>query len=233
MKGEVEVVRSAMILLLVAVLSACSNKPQLHSSLQHHNTGLEEGQLAKYGLAFITPGTVTGQEEDKQSLALNFSDVLIKKMPEVHVVTLPETLGAVNRNGLTDEYKQMYKNYSNTGIFARESLRKVGEVAGARFLIQLNLADFGRRTEKRWGFSGIRVLATKTTHIRLFAQIWDSYEGVIVWEGGHELSYAYDTVKERPITFQAIVEESAKHLIAKMPGQKNKLPGPDVETGKE
>lgn len=220
------VVRRLSILFLVSMLCACSTKPQLHYSLQHHNTGLEEGQLEKFGVAFITPGTVTGQEEDKQSLALNFTDVLIRKMPGVHVVTLPETLGAINRNGMANDYKQMYKNYSSTGIFALESLRKVGEVVGARYLIQLNLADFGRRTEKRWGFSGIRILATKTTSIRLFVQIWDSHEGTIVWEGSHELSYAYDTVKERPVTFQAIVEEAAKNLIAKMPGQEESVTQP-------
>jgi hypothetical protein len=216
-------------LLLVGILCACSNQPQLHSSIQHHNTGLKAGQLEKHGLAFVTPATVTGQEEDKQTLALGFSEVVIRKMPRVRCVTLPETLGAVNRSGLTDEYKHMYQNYSKTGIFAREALRKVGEVAGARYVIQLNLADFGRRTDKRWGFAGIRVLGTKTTHIRLFVQIWDSQEGNIVWEGAHELSYAYDTVKEKPVTFQAVVEEAASNLIDRLPGQKGAASGIQAE----
>jgi hypothetical protein len=210
-------IRSITILLVIGILSACSHKPQLHSSLQHRNTGLEAGQLEEYGLAFVTPSTVTGQEEDKQTLALIFSQTLINTMPQVRCVTLPETLSAVNRNDLTMEYKEMYQNYSKTGIFAKESLQKVGEVAGARYVVQLNLADFGRRTDKRWGFSGIRVLATKTTHIRLFMQIWDSQEGDIVWEGGHELSYAYDTVKEKPVTFQKVVEEAAENLLNNLP----------------
>jgi len=210
-------IRRITILLFIGILSACSYKPQLHSSLQHHNTGLEAGQLEKHGLAFMTPSTVTGQEEDKQSLALIFSDVVIKKMPRVRCVTLPETLSAINRGELTDEYKQMYQNYSTRGIFARESLRKVGEVAGARYVIQLNLADFGRRTEKRWGIAGIRVFATKTTHIRLFMQIWDSQEGNIVWEGSHELSHGYGTVQEKPVTFQKVVEESASALLDQIP----------------
>lgn len=218
-------IRSITILLFIGMLGACSNKPQLHSSFQHRNTGLEAGQLEKHGMAFVTPATVTGQEEDKQTLALIFSEVVIQKMPKVRVVTLQETLSAVNRSGLTMEYKEMYQNYSKTGIFARESLQKVGEVAGARYVVQLNLADFGRRTEKRWGFSGIRVLATKTTHIRLFMQIWDSQEGNIVWEGGHELSHAYDTVKEKPVTFQKVVEEAATNLLKNLP----QLPQPKTE----
>jgi hypothetical protein len=199
------------------MLGACSNTPQLHSSLQHHNTGLKAGQLEAHGLAFVTPATVTGQEEDKQTLALGFSEVVIRKMPNVKCVTLPETLGAVNRSSLTDEYKQMYQIYTKTGIFSRETLRKVGEVTGARYIAQLNLADFSRVAQRRWGFAGIRVLETKATNIRLFLQIWDSWEGVIVWEGGHELSYAYDTVKEKPVTFQAVVEEAASNLIEYFP----------------
>jgi hypothetical protein len=210
-------IRSITILLFIGMLGACSYKPQLHSSFQHRNTGLEAGQLEKHGMAFVTPATVTGQEEDKQTLALIFSQVVFNKMPQVPCVTLPETLSAVNRNNLTMEYKDMYQDYSKTGIFAKESLRKIGEVAGARYVVQLNLADFGRRTEKRWGFSGIRLLATKTTHIRLFMQIWDSQKGNIVWEGGHELSYAYDTVKERPVTFQKVVEAAAENLLNNLP----------------
>ncbi len=200
----------------MGVLVACSTTPQLHSSIQHRNHGLKPGQLEAHGLAFVTPSTITGKEEDKQILALAFSEVLIKRLPKVRCVTLPETLGAINRNGLTAQYKQMYLDYAQTGIFSRDTLSKVSAATGVRYFAQLNLADFSRFSQGRWGFAGIRVLATKVTNIRLFLQIWDASEGSIVWEGVQELSIAYDTTTEKPVTFKEIVEEAAHNLVDRL-----------------
>ena len=128
-------------------------------------------------------------------------------------MTLPETLGAINRNGLTGEYKQMYLDYAQTGIFTRDTLSRVSTVSGARYLAQLNLADFSRFSQGRWGVAGIRVLATKATNIRLFLQIWDGTDGSIVWEGMQELSLSYDTTTEKPVTFKEAAEEAARNLV--------------------
>ena len=50
-------------------LSACSTTLQVYSSPEHETLRLRQGDLRDGGLAFLTPSTVTGQEEDKQSLA--------------------------------------------------------------------------------------------------------------------------------------------------------------------
>lgn len=173
--------------------------------------------MQTYGLAFITPSTVTGQEEDKQALALTFAEVLVAERPAVRCVTLPETLGAINRAGLAEEYKVMYEDYRDTGIFKRDILRKVGEATGTRYLVQLKLAGFVQGSQNRWGFLGIRMLDTKYASIRLFLQIWDSEDGTIAWEGNEELNYAFDTSRERAVTFKTVVETTARNLIAHLP----------------
>jgi len=205
-------------IVLILTLAGCSTTPQLHSSLQFRNTGLQAGQLRAHGLAFITPATATGKEEDRQILALTFSQELLKDLPKVRCVSLPETLGAINRAGLTAEYKQMYQDYRQTGIFPHEIVSRVGQAAGARYLAQLNLADFSRNSQGRFGVAGLRVMQTKGTDIRLLLQIWDSEEGAIVWEGVQELNYSYDTITEEPVTFNTVVAEAARRLIARLPG---------------
>ena len=55
--------------------------PQYHSSIQHRALTLQPQDLERHGLAFITPSTVTGQEEEKQAVALTFSEILIKSAP--------------------------------------------------------------------------------------------------------------------------------------------------------
>ena len=49
------------LVVIASVLSACSLN-QTHSTVDHQTFSLGKGDLVKYGLAFITPSTVTGQE---------------------------------------------------------------------------------------------------------------------------------------------------------------------------
>lgn len=208
--------RTAFLLCLTFTLAACTSH-KIHSVTQHNAISLVENDLAIAGVAFITPSTVTGQEQDKQALALIFSDVLKEKRPDIHTVSLPETLGSVNRAGLTDEYTNMFKDYRITGILNRDILQKIGSVTGSRYLVQLKLASFKQESQGRWGFFGYRIMVTKSARIRVFFQIWDSLDGSIAWEGSQELNYANDTTSEEPITFKTVVNKTANNLIARLP----------------
>lgn len=197
------------------LLSGCATS--IYSNSHHHNSGLNLGQLQIDGLAFLTPSTVTGQEEDKQALALIFSDVLKELYPKVRYVSLPETLSAINNQGLTDEYRMMYDQYRYTGIFRRDTLQKIGKAAGVRYVAQLKLAGFEQGTEGRFGFLGWRLVDTKFAKVRLFMQIWDSANGTIVWEVTHEMNFAFDTVQESNVTFRSVVESSARDVLRRLP----------------
>jgi hypothetical protein len=201
---------------LALFCSGCS-LDQIHAEHQVSDIALEPGDLEAHGLAFITPSTVTGQEEDKQSLAFVFANVLKAARPDVRVVTLPETLSAINQAGIADEYKLMYADYRDTGIFKRDTLRKVGTVTDARYLAQLKLSNFSQRSQGRFSLLGLRLFQTKEANIRLFLQIWNSDNGAIVWEATEELNYAWDTGREKPVTFKIVVEEIARNLVAQMP----------------
>jgi len=202
--------------LVVALSGGCSTN-QIHSMVQYEDISLVSNGLETHGLGFITPSTVTGQEQDVQSLAFIFSRVLEKERPDIRVIGLPEALSAVNQAGLSDEYKQMYVDYSDTGIFKKNLLRKVGKVIGARYLAQLKLSSFSQNSKGRFNFLGLRLLQTKEANIRLFFQIWNSETGAIVWEGTEEVNYSWDTTSEKPVTFQLIVEEIARNLVSKLP----------------
>src|SRR5450631_1997741 len=105
-------------LALAGLQTGCSTV-QTHITVEDSAISLQAGQLQEHGLAFITPSTVTGQEEDKQALALIFTKVLVDLRPKTRTVTLPETLSAINRAGLTEDYKRMFNDYRDTGIFNR------------------------------------------------------------------------------------------------------------------
>ena len=205
-----------LFLFLFLFLTACTNTA-IFSNASDHNYNLNVQSLQRDGIAFLTPSTVTGQEEDKQALAFIFTDTMKVLRPDIRQIALPQTLNAVNSSNMTDDYLQMYVQYSQTGIFKFETLQKIGEVTNTRYVIQIKLAGFEQGSRGRWGLLGFRLLETKHAKIRLFVQIWDTATGTIAWEAVHEMNYATDTYSEENITFRTIVEASAQELVKRLP----------------
>ena len=208
---------------LALLLNACANQ-QLQTQTQQNipttqvlPISLQSEDLRNGGIAFITPSSITGQEEDRQALALAFTEVLLKMRPDLRVITLPQTLSAVNRQGLTREYRQMFEDYRLTGIFDRETLQKVANVTKTRYLVQLKLGAFRQESKSRFSMLGLRVLETKTSTIRQFLQIWDSQDGSVAWEGAQESTVSHESLAEEYVSMKSIVQESARDLVAHLP----------------
>jgi hypothetical protein len=199
------------------LLAGCTTGSQVHPTTLHKNLSLPPGALQQYGIAFLTPSTVTGQEQDQQTAALIFAEQMRVQLPAVRVISLPESLGAINRAGLAPEYRKMVEAYRDTGIFPREMLTKVGSAIGTRYLVQLKLAAFSQDMRERLSILGVRLFQTLHANIRLYMQIWDAETGTIAWEGSEEMSYAYDSSAELPVTFRRVVEEAAQQLIQNLP----------------
>ena len=203
--------------LTMMLLSGCAVVHQTHATTQASTINLDPQVLQATGIAFITPSSATGQEEDRQAVALAFTEELKRDRPDLRVVSLPTTLGAINRAGLASEYKQMFEDYRLTGIFNRETLLKISHATGARYLAQLKLGGFRQESKNRWGLLGVRMLETKTTFLRLYLQVWDGENGSIAWEGAQELSSAQESLQEDAVSFKTAVEQSAKELLARFP----------------
>lgn len=206
-----------MAVLMMWLLSGCSTTKQLYPTTQVRVISLESKPLKASGIAFITPTSVTGQEEDKQALALTFAEALKLARPDLRIVHLSETLGAINMAGLSEEYRKMYEESRLSGILSLDTQRKVAHTIGVRYLAQLKLGGFQQVSQNRWGFLGIRMVQTESTTLRLYFQIWDSENGTIAWEGAQELTFSIDTLKSAPISFNAAIEKSANELIARLP----------------
>lgn len=201
----------------VAVCLSCATVPQTYKSFHHRSYTLMPQDLQSSGVAFITPSTVTGQEEEKQAVASLFTEVLSKKRPDIPLMTLPQTLSAVNRAKIAVNYKDMFEDYRNTGLFNLDSLRDVGKATNKRYLAQLKLSGFSQWSDGRLGVFGLRLVKTQTARLRLVFQIWDSHDGSIAWEAMEELEYSEDTMMERTVTLRTIMEKAATDLVDCLP----------------
>jgi hypothetical protein len=205
------------LLVATALVAGCSTEPVYYPTLQEQAISLRKGDLEADGIAFITPSTITGQEQEKEAVALTFTDVLKSRRPALRVSTLAETLGAVNKAGLADSYKRMYEEYRDTGLFSADTLRRVGAATGLRYVGQLKLQAFNEGSKNRFGFLGLRLIETQYADVRLFFQVWDSRDGSIAWEAMQELRIVRETSTEEPVMLRRILEHSAGELIAKLP----------------
>jgi hypothetical protein len=211
---------TTLLLLTLTVTGGCANLEQIYSSTRHENLGLQPGDLEAHGIAFISTSASTGREEDRQAAALLFAQVLRERYPGLRVVSLSETLGKVNAAGLADAYIDMFDDYRDTGLLRRDVLAQLGDASGARFLGQLKLSAFAQETHTRFGALGFRIVNTKVARARIYFQIWDSRTGSIAWEGVEELVRSDETTRESQVTFDSVIEESARNLIERLPGHR-------------
>lgn len=199
------------------LLGGCAASPQIYPTVRERNLSLRPGDLEAHGIAFITPSAATGQEEERQAIALVFAETLREQRKNVRVLALAQTLGAINQAGLADAYRQMYAYHRETGLFKADILNQVGKATGVRYLAQIQVQGFGQSAKERFGALGFRIVETKTAAVRLFFQIWDSREGTVAWEATEEVHYSYDTVTEEQLTLPRVVGQAAQDLIAKLP----------------
>jgi hypothetical protein len=201
----------------VALLAGCASGGIYYPTVHEQVISLGKGDLETAGIAFITPSTVTGQEQEKEAVALTFADVLKEKRPALKVTTLAETLGAINKAGLGEAYKRMYEEYRDTGLFAAEPLRRIAQATGARYIAQLKLQGFNQGSRNRFGLLGLRIVDTQHADVRLFFQIWDSRDGTIAWEALQELRIARESMTEEPLMLRRVLEQAARELVARLP----------------
>lgn len=216
MPGWRNAIAGAIALASLAGLGGCFTA-QVYPTVQERVISLKPGQLESYGIAFITPSAATGQEEEKQVVAFIFADVLARRRERVRVVSLAESLNAINKAGLSDPYKRMYEDYRDTGLLKRDVLEQLGRTTGSRYIAQIKLQGFGQGAKERFGIFGLRIVETRYASVRVFLQIWDSSDGTIAWEGMQEILYARDRVSEEPVTFRTAVTRTAEELVERLP----------------
>lgn len=207
-----------LVLVLSVALAGCGSMlPQVDAKITHKEIALDPADLSAGGIGFLTPSAATGREADKQALALSFATRLEADRTDIRVVPLPAILSAVNAAELDQDYKQMFRDYLETGILDGALLKRIGEIGQVRYLAQLNLASFEQGSRSRFSLVGLRFVDTKQANIRVFLQIWDSQSGAVAWEGGGEVNYAFESVTERPVTFQQVSATAADRIYAGLP----------------
>jgi hypothetical protein len=221
-------IRLAGVLCLAWVVAGCGglrhagDRPAgeaLAQSGKETKTDSQSLALQAGGLAILTPTAASGHEEDRQTVAMIFATALAEQRPDLSAIPMATALSAINAAGLADTYAHMYLAYKDTGLFDAALVHRIGQAIGARYLVQLKLASFDQSGGGgMFSFMGLSLGHQQTATVRLFAQLWDSVEGRIVWERSNEASERKRSlIRTRTIKMEDVVKSDAEALIKELP----------------
>ena len=200
------------------LLAGCSSNPVYYPTLQEQVISLRKGDLENAGIAFITPSTVTGQEQEKEAVALTFTDVLKRERPGAQGGHARRDARRGQPGRPCGHLQTHVRGVRATPDFSRR--RRCGGSApqpGRAISAQIKLQAFNQSAKNRFGLLGLRLVETQYADVRLFFQIWDARDGSIAWEAMQELRISRESTTEEPVMLRKILEHSARDLVAKLP----------------
>ncbi len=157
------------------------------------------------------------QEIYRQTLAGLLYTVLKKEPGAPKILPLDIVQSSINRNALWSDFHLMYSEYRVTSVLRKDILSKIGEAAGARYLLLPRLLRFQSETFDRATVLGISFLRTRQSSVDIHAELWDAKTGEKVWEGASEGTVASEVVRGRAASFMAVAENACESLASKMP----------------
>jgi len=136
-----------------------------------------------------------GQEAYRRPMADQMSIAVTSAMGEGTFLDWRQTMEGLNAADLSDAYQSLIATYRETAILRRETVSKLGQALGVRYLLFVSLEEFHKKSSTSYSvFSGMQT--TRKAQVNAFCQVWDCLTGDVVWEGaaaansqGGELTY--------------------------------------------
>jgi hypothetical protein len=139
---------------------------------------------------------------------------LAQGSPPIRVVPMPEVLNRLTDRGLAEEYGEVLAGYGRSGIPERERLQRIGAALGSRYLLQPGLAEFNQSLVDKFEFTGLKIVKTRISALRLWLQVWDTQTGHILSESTGELTVAASVVsQDRTVSLDDIAQKLWSRII--------------------
>jgi len=208
--------RWALVALWVLVVAGCT--PLYTWDINTNSTvrppSFDVGELSRQPVA--TVGLVAAGGLAGYSTALSHALVaaLAEASPPIRAVPSHEIANAVNDRGLASEYTELLAGLARNGIMERERLQRIGSALGFRYLLLPGLAQFDHAILDRFEITGIKVIRTRVTILRVWLQLWDMQTGHILWESAGEVATSSEVLRhERIVPLDDIAQKLWRRMI--------------------
>ena len=180
--------RGSCVTLVLVLLAGCE-PPSLSDTYATSTAkpkSLDTSELVRTPVvvfAFQTPGNLQGFGP---TLSYALSGALAQVVPQIREIPTNETLNRLTDAGLATEYADLRAGFARNGILDRQSLRRIGQGLGSRYVLLPGLAQFEESILDKFEAVGIKLVRNRVTTLRLWLQLWDSETGHILWESSGE-----------------------------------------------
>jgi hypothetical protein len=204
---------------MVAVMTGCSSSIygwQVRTSSSGFSPSFDPGVLGQEPVAVLAALTMPGLRGNEVGLDYMLGEVLHRVAPQIRIVSQQQTVTKINQQGLAQEYAQMRTDAEQSHILNHESLKKIGEVIGARFVFQPRLAAFTQNMYDRWTFPafGVVISQTRQSDVRISVQLWDVKTGELLWGSMAEGTMQSEAFAKNPVFLEDTFRVTLGSIIA-------------------
>jgi hypothetical protein len=140
-------------------------------------------------------------------------EALAQANPPMLAQPIPDTLNALNQQGLTAEYADLLSGFARSGVLERKPLQSLGSALRSRYVLLPGLAGFDEVLTDSFEISGLKIVRSRITTLRLWLQLWDTQAGRLLWESAGEARVASELLRpDRTVPF----DETAEKLWLRM-----------------
>jgi len=166
-------------------------------------TTLAPGRLAILGVV-----TTPGLQGFGAPLSHALTAALAEVSPSLRLISTRETVNALNDDGLAAHYADLMSGFSRSGILDRKVLKTVGRAVRSRYVVLPGLAEFRETILDRFEISGLKIVQSRISTLRLWMQLWDTDTGRMLWEASGEASAASQLLRPgRTVPFDEIARK--------------------------
>jgi hypothetical protein len=147
------------------------------------------------------------------ALSYALDAALAQVTPPLPARPIPDTLNALNQQGLAAEYAELLSGFSRSGVLDRKRLQALGSALRSRFVLLPGLAGFDEVLADSFEISGLKIVRSRITTLRLWLQLWETQTGRLLWESAGEARVASELLRpDRTVPF----DETAQKLWMRM-----------------
>jgi hypothetical protein len=207
------------LLLTVAVMSGCSSSIygwQVRTSSTTFAPSFDPATMTREPVAVFGALTMPGLRGNEVGLDFMLAEILNRVAPQIQIVRPQYSISQINQQGLAADYTQMRADAEQSHILAREPLRKLGTIIGARYVFQPRLAAFTQTMYDRWTFPGFGVVVSQTrqSNLRMSVQLWDTKTGELLWASMAEGTMQSEAFAKDPVYLEDTMRVTLGSIVA-------------------
>lgn len=205
------------VITIIIFLFACTSPIRNLSKLQFQSPDFSRSSLIDGGLALLP---ITAKEEEaafRHSAEEHLSTAITAFEPDIPFLASKESIEKLNEANLAQGYLDMLDTYERAATLDKATLVKMGSALNKSYLMQAKFVKFhlGKKTTEYDPLTGTTP-KPGWNEVEIFAQIWDTQKGEIVWEGVGKVMMSSSTQFIRA-ELDKIIREVCKGLIEKLP----------------